>query len=98
MLRGRIRLQPAQHFDAVHAGHEDVEQDEVNGIGGDELERGLAVLRELHGVAEAGETAVQQLTVFFEIVHDENDSAGLGCLEFRIWLICRASQDIEGAG
>jgi hypothetical protein len=61
---------------AVHPGHEDVEQDEVDGQGGEPLERLGAGRGGDDGVAARGEHRLEQPDVLHEVV-DHEDGGGL---------------------
>ena len=77
---GFPRPQVPQHVDAVQARHDEVEQQQVEGLGVQARERFLARRAGLHRVAVAGEAARQQVQVRHVVVHHE-DAAGDGGLQ-----------------
>jgi hypothetical protein len=57
--RARVFAQPSADLVAVHVGHEDVQQDEVDGARADEAERLFARARREHRVALGREHRLQ---------------------------------------
>jgi len=64
-------LQAAQHFVAVHAGHHDVQQDEVGHFGARHLERGGAAVGR-HHVVPVLEKRIHEEQVVRCVVHDQD--------------------------
>ena len=81
MTTGMCRVAPdradaLEHLIAVHLGHQDVEQHDVDGLADQRLERLAPVLRGHDAVAVALEAAPEQ-RLFRAIVVDDED--GRGC-------------------
>jgi hypothetical protein len=69
-----IRRQGGQRLIAVHLGHLDVEQDQVDPALPERLQSFLAVLGEAHGVAQLLEGAAKEQPVHPVVVDDEKGS------------------------
>src|SRR5258708_12280528 len=68
----RVIFEALEHLEAIQAGHENVEQDQVGQLDGDCLEGGFAARGYLNGIAQARKTARQEFAVRLLIVHDQN--------------------------
>ena len=68
---GMVAAQDLEHLDAVEAGHHDVQQHQVDRLAGDDLERPLAALGDLHLKALALEAPRQHVAVHLVVVDDE---------------------------
>ena len=67
---------PFEHFEAVHHRHHDVEQHDVERLGGDAVERHLSVGRLLDGIPLALQAAAQDVSVRRVVVHHQDARAG----------------------
>jgi len=72
-----IRLHTHQHVKAVDIGHHQIEQDEVELIVGERLQRLLAAGHRSDAMPIAGQPARQEIAVGLDIIYDEN-GAGFG--------------------
>ena len=75
VLCAEVGLQPTGDFEAVHAGHQCVEQDHVGPALARALQRRFAVGGDQHGVAGFIQRVVQQREVFRDVVDDQDDIA-----------------------
>ena len=71
-----VRLQLLQNLDAVHVGHQQVEQNEVERLRLDRCEGGRTGLGDDDGVAVLEQPAAEQVAVAVVVVDDE-DAPGL---------------------
>jgi hypothetical protein len=72
VVGGRIALEPPAHFEAVHVGHHDVEQDEIAFGALADQERVLAAHRRDHVEILRRQPRFQELDVRGHIVDDQN--------------------------
>jgi hypothetical protein len=71
--RGRLALHdPIEHFEAIHAGHLDVEKDRVHRVRVELRERGLTVRRRRDGVPLVLENHPQRVADVRLVVDDQN--------------------------
>jgi len=73
VLGRKVGLEPAGHLEAVHAGHQRVEQDDVGQALAGPLQRRFAVGGNQHGVAGFIKGIVEQREVFRDVVDDQDD-------------------------
>ena len=73
VLGRKVGLEPAGHLEAVHAGHQRVEQDDVGQALAGPLQRRFAVGGHQHGVAGFIKGVVEQREVFRDVVDDQDD-------------------------
>ena len=73
--RGRVLADPPAHLVAVHAGHHDVEQDDVRPLLAQHRQRLLAGRRRQHPVPARAQHGVEQPDVRRLVVDDEDDRA-----------------------
>jgi hypothetical protein len=77
--RGVARLAHLlQHLDAAHAGHHDVEQDQLARVRLEPRERLEPVLRHVHRETGALEAAREHVTIVFVIVYHQDDAGVFG--------------------
>lgn len=80
VLGGGIGLEFAADLEPGHAGHHDIEEDEVRSFGGD----GVEGLDAIAGLADVGteivEVGREQFEVLLVVVHDEDVGSGEGGL------------------
>ena len=79
----RVALQPPAGLEAVEAGHDGVEQDHIGQQLRDAVERGVAVGRHQHAIADGIECFVQHRQVLRRVVDDQHDPGALLTVEFR---------------
>ena len=70
--RARIGFEPAEHVEPVHPRHHQIEQHEVEALGGGQRERRSAVFGEADPVSFAYQPARQEIAVRRDIVDDED--------------------------
>ena len=75
-VQALVRLEPLEHLEAVEIGHHQIEQDQVELLEREKLERAPAGLGAGHLVAVARQAAKQQVAVAGVVV-DHQDPAGL---------------------
>ena len=73
VLGGKIGFQAAGDFEAIHARHQRVEQDDVGQALPGALQGGFAMRGDEHGVAAFVEGIVQQGEVFRDVIDDQDD-------------------------
>ena len=88
--RGMAHLEPVQQLEPVHAVHEDVTDDGVEGLTFDQLERGGGVRRKLAGVTCCGEQAAQRLPHLGIVVDDEQAGLHGAARKLRLMLAPRS--------
>jgi hypothetical protein len=97
----RNLAQPGEHFEAVHVGHHDVEQDQIHGVVGTKtLQCRLAILADVDGIGRLLQLELDDATNIGLIVDYENVSTVLGegghsaALGWRLgWTAAKGSRD-----
>lgn len=74
----RIRFELGDDLEAVHTGHDHIEQDEVDGLGAGQLEGGGAVVGLERSASLPAQAAFEHFLMERVIIDDENGGAGPG--------------------
>jgi hypothetical protein len=69
---GRIRLEDLRNLIAVHAGHHDVEQDQIREVEPDRGQRFVPVIRGTGDITFRAQERLQELTILGLVVNDQN--------------------------
>ena len=70
--RGRVVLDVAQRLEPVQLRHHDVQQHEVERLGGDQVQRAAPVLGVHDGISLTLEPPPQHVAILLQVVHHEN--------------------------